>query len=247
MRIAVIADIHGNVLALEAVLADLERRGGADRIVDLGDCASGPLWPAETMARLEALGALTVRGNHDRWVGTLAPEAMSPVDRFTHDALTPNQRSHLGNLPVTADVAPGILAFHAGPEDDCLYLIDKVVEGELARDRPEAIAARLGRLDPAVRLVLCGHSHRPDCVRLGDVLVVNPGSVGLPAYKVTEAPAHVSESGTPFARYVILDWDGAAPRLDFIAVPYAHEEAARQAEANRSPGWAESLRTGRRK
>lgn len=55
MRIAVLADIHGNVLALDAVLDDLRRRGGADLIVNLGDCVSGPLWPRETMERLEAL------------------------------------------------------------------------------------------------------------------------------------------------------------------------------------------------
>ena len=62
MRVAVIADIHGNLLALEAVLADLKGRG-ADLVVDLGDCASGPLWPRETMERLHGLEALTVRGN----------------------------------------------------------------------------------------------------------------------------------------------------------------------------------------
>ena len=76
MRIAVIADIHGNILALEAVLADLARRGGADRVVNLGDCVSGPLWPRETMERLEALGWPTVRGNHDRRV------ALDPLTRW---------------------------------------------------------------------------------------------------------------------------------------------------------------------
>ncbi|WP_246691224.1 metallophosphoesterase [Mesorhizobium sp. WSM4306] len=55
MRIAVFADIHGNVLALDAVVADLERRGGADLTINLGDCVSGPLWPRETFERLEAL------------------------------------------------------------------------------------------------------------------------------------------------------------------------------------------------
>ncbi|WP_292649880.1 metallophosphoesterase, partial [Mesorhizobium sp.] len=55
MRIAVLADIHGNVIALDAVLDDLQQRGGADLIVNLGDCVSGPLWPRETMERLEAL------------------------------------------------------------------------------------------------------------------------------------------------------------------------------------------------
>jgi predicted phosphodiesterase len=55
LKIAVIADIHGNVMALDAVLNDLEQRGGADLVVNLGDCVSGPLWPRETFERLEAL------------------------------------------------------------------------------------------------------------------------------------------------------------------------------------------------
>ena len=65
MRLAVIADIHGNLLALEAVLAHIAARG-ITRIVNLGDCVSGPLCPAETAARLMALAMPTVRGNHDR-------------------------------------------------------------------------------------------------------------------------------------------------------------------------------------
>src|SRR5262245_14697055 len=100
MRIAVIADIHGNLLALEAVLADLARRGGADRIVDLGDCVSGPLWPAETFARLETIGALTVRGNHDRRAALDPPDAMGPSDRFAYERLTEPQRDWLAGLPL---------------------------------------------------------------------------------------------------------------------------------------------------
>ena len=73
MRIAVLADVHGNSLALEAVLADLGRRG-ADLLVNLGDCASGPLWPREATERQMALDAVTIRGNCDRAVATLPPE-----------------------------------------------------------------------------------------------------------------------------------------------------------------------------
>ncbi len=75
MRLAVIADIHGNLLALDAVLADIAARG-VDLTVNLGDCVSGPLWPAETAARLMALGLPTVRGNHDRWVIEAEGEAL---------------------------------------------------------------------------------------------------------------------------------------------------------------------------
>lgn len=54
MRLAVLSDIHGNLPALEAVIADLEKNG-ADAVVNLGDCASGPLWPAETVRLLRTL------------------------------------------------------------------------------------------------------------------------------------------------------------------------------------------------
>ena len=65
MRIAVLADIHGNLRALEAVLADLPRRG-ADLVVNLGDCFSGPLQPAEVADWLMAFGWPTGLGNQDR-------------------------------------------------------------------------------------------------------------------------------------------------------------------------------------
>jgi predicted phosphodiesterase len=73
MRLAILADIHGNVLALEAVLTDLEHRR-VDEVVNLGDCVSGPLWPRETAQLLMRLDWRTVRGNHDRWVTDWLPE-----------------------------------------------------------------------------------------------------------------------------------------------------------------------------
>ena len=68
MRLAVISDIHGNIVALEAVLADLKTRG-VDDIVNLGDCVTGLLWPRETLELLDTLKLPTVRGEHDRWLG----------------------------------------------------------------------------------------------------------------------------------------------------------------------------------
>ena len=102
MRIAVIADIHGNILALEAVLDDLARRGGADRVINLGDCVSGPLWPRETVERLQALGWPTVRGNHDRRVALDPLDEMGPSDKFAYDRLTPAQRDWLVALPAAS-------------------------------------------------------------------------------------------------------------------------------------------------
>ncbi len=67
MRIAVVADIHGNVRALRAVMDDL-KQVAPDRVVNLGDCVSGPLEAAETADVLISLAWTTIRGNHDRWL-----------------------------------------------------------------------------------------------------------------------------------------------------------------------------------
>tara|TARA_R110002020_G_scaffold113518_22_gene261178 strand:- start:1578 stop:2327 length:750 start_codon:yes stop_codon:yes gene_type:complete len=245
MRIAVIADIHGNLPALDAVLADIAARGGADLLVDLGDRASGPLWPRETMDRLAVLDAVTVRGNHDRQVATLAPERMNASDRFTVEAISPAQRDALGALPPAAMVAEGILAMHASPGSDTRYLLERIEGGELVRDGHDAIARRLGEVGNA-SIVLTGHSHRPDMVCLDSgITIVNPGSVGCPAYD-DDAPPHVSETGSPHARYAILTPDpaGGTPSVQFLAMAYDHEGAARRAEANGRPDWAGALRTG---
>ena len=109
MKIAVLADIHGNVAALDAVLADLDQRK-PDLVVDLGDRVSGPLWPRETMERLEGLNALAVRGNHDRQVSTLSPDAMGASDRYAFAELRSDQRKRLEELPLVLEPAPGVLA-----------------------------------------------------------------------------------------------------------------------------------------
>jgi len=248
MRIAVLADIHGNVRALDAVLDDLERRGGADITIDLGDCVSGPLWPRETMERLQALNLPTVRGNHDRWVAQdPADETMWPSDRYAREQLTQAQREALLALPLTLEIAPGVIAFHARPDHDEKYLADAIVDGQLVRTPLAAIRRRLKLLDPACQLVLCGHSHRSELIAVpGGPTIFNPGSVGCPAYDDDTPPAHVSEQGTPHARYGIVELreDGRPGRFESIAVTYDHEAAARQAEAVGRPEWAHALRTG---
>src|SRR6202042_3518788 len=92
MKIAAVSDIHGNLFALDAVLADIDRRG-VDLIVNLGDILSGPLLPAETAERLMALDLPTIRGNHERQVLTLDPERMGASDRHAFDALGESHRT----------------------------------------------------------------------------------------------------------------------------------------------------------
>src|SRR5277367_1499976 len=122
-QIAVIADIHGNLLALNAVLADIAARR-ITQVINLGDCLSGPLWPAETCDRLMALGFPTVRGNHDRWVADFPAGRLGATDRFTRSALTDQQLGWLRALPPVQSL-PGILAVHGTPADDNRYLLER--------------------------------------------------------------------------------------------------------------------------
>src|ERR1700735_2440249 len=98
MKIAAISDIHGNLHALDAVLADIERRG-VDLIVNLGDILSGPLLPRETADRLMALELPTISGNHERQVLTMDPGDMGASDRHAFETITDPQRDWILGAP----------------------------------------------------------------------------------------------------------------------------------------------------
>ncbi len=230
MHLGVISDIHGNLPALEAVLADIERRA-VTQVVNLGDCVQGPLWPRETCALLMTRAFPTVRGNTDRAVATLAPADMAPLQRYTRGQLEEAQRRWLGHLPATLRLDQDILAVHGCPDDDHRYLLEDVEQGRLVRGTAETIAQRLGPTD--ARLVLCGHSHQQHMVRLpGGPLVLNPGSVGL------------SELGSPHARYALVSRDNGGMTIELIALDYDHATAVKRAAANDNPRWAHILATG---
>ena len=191
MRIAIIADIHGNMPALEAVLADIQRRG-VDRTINLGDSVSGPLWPREVCDLLMASSSLVIRGNHDRWVSGPDPASMGPSDRYAHSNLGADHRHWLGALAISADAGNGILACHGTPTNDNQYLIEEVSRHHLVRAHPSTIRERLG--DVQARVVLCGHSHQQHLIQLPDgPLILNPGSVGCPSYDDPGAEPHVSD------------------------------------------------------
>lgn len=241
MRLAVIADIHGNLAALEAVLADIAARG-ADLTIDLGDCVSGPLWPAETTARLGQLAFPTVRGNHDRQLATTPRTLMGASDAFAFDRLDRQARERLGALPETLVPTAGVLAVHGCPTRDTQYLTEDIVDGRMALARPVAILDRLGGAQAP--LILCGHSHQPRVVHAGDgMLIVNPGSVGCPAY-FDDAPPHASETGSPHARYALATRSGQQWRVELIAITYDWASAAHRAAESGRPDWARALMTG---
>ena len=238
MRIAVLSDIHGNLPALEAVLADLHAHA-PDLVVNLGDCATGPLWPRETVELLATLALPTVRGNHDRWLGIAGDDDPSARVRFTRQALGPAGCAALAALPASVEPCDGVLAVHGTPASDAAYLLEELSDGRLALATPATVARRLG--DVAAALVLCGHSHQAGVAQLaGGPLVLNPGSVGAPRYADNADPS-VAEAGSPHARYAVVTRRGARWSAALHAVDYEWERAVAQARRNARDDWADGF------
>jgi putative phosphoesterase len=182
MRVAVLADIHGNLPALDAVLSDV-RAAGADAIVLNGDIATGPM-PAETLDRLAGLSGqvIWVRGNADRELAAAFDGALDPdlpavarvPTEYCASRLAARHRDLLADLPlsVTLDVTGlGAVRFcHASTRNDTeIVLVDSPVD-----------AYREAFAGTAEQTVLLGHTHMP-FDRLADRRrFVNPGSVGMP-------------------------------------------------------------------
>ncbi len=243
MRLAVISDIHGNLLALEAVLADIKARG-ADATVNLGDCVTSPLWPRETFEALEALELPTVRGNHDRWIEEFPDPKLTPAGRYARAELKPGQRQTLHRLPPRIELVEGILAVHGTPDDDSACLLEETLDdGRFVPARREVLAARLGSAAKA-GVVLCGHSHRQSVtLGPGGCLILNPGSVGCPVFADISIARNL-EHRSPHARYAILTKRNGRWGAELFALEYDWASASRRALENGRPEWAVALATG---
>lgn len=243
MQIAVIADIHGNIWALDAVLQDIRRRA-ISTIVNLGDCFFGAIAPAETAERLMSTPMITISGNGERVFHAPHPGENSGASyQYTRAQLTAEHLAWIAALPATYTLED-LLFCHGTPDSDLTYLLETVTEHGVFLKPSEDIAALLG--ETAARVICCGHSHLPRVVSLPDGrLIVNPGSVGLPAYDDDRPFPHVMEAGSSHARYAILTRAEAGWQVDLIALPYEWERAAAQALRNNRADYARWLQTGR--
>ena len=242
MKLALIADIHGNLAALEAVAADLRCRG-VDQIVNLGDSVSGPLLPLETARFLMAEGWLCLAGNHERQLLTLSPDERGASDDYAFSRLTSREIEWLRKHPPTVRLNPEVFLCHGTPGSDVEYLLETVDDDGSRRASPAEVESRLGT--ETSPLVACAHTHIPRAVRSrSGQLVVNPGSVGLPALDALEPTPHVLETGSPDARYAIVERTTAGWVVSLISIPYDHESMARLARERGRPEWEHALRTG---
>ncbi len=254
MKIAVISDIHGNLLALHAVLADIAHQG-VDQTVNLGDILSGPLQPAETAELLMATAFPTIKGNHERQLLALLEPAAAAVDMASSDsfaALQVNtaQAQWLRDLPVSLLLGDDVRLCHGTPDSDLQYWLETVVPDfnesgspGVRPATPDEVQIRRGAERHS--LVLCGHTHVPRIVQCRGTLIVNPGSVGLQAYDDAQPYPHLVETGAPHARYALIARSPAGWQVELRAVPYDHQAQADVAQRRGQHDWAHALATGR--
>jgi diadenosine tetraphosphatase ApaH/serine/threonine PP2A family protein phosphatase len=217
--LACLYDIHGNLPALDAVLADA-REQGARRFILGGDYALFGGWPADTVARLHALEpALWIRGNGERWTADPAAAPNDPVVQgaiaTAREALGPGLVAELADLAERAEHDDTLIC-HGSPASDVRSFLPQPTSDE---------AELLGGV--SWPRILFGHTHLPfrRISTTGGIELVNPGSVGMPF------------DGDPRAAYALVHPDRS---VEHRRVPYDHEASAARVRELAEP-WTETV------
>lgn len=233
-RIALISDIHGNLTALDAVLADISARG-IDRIINLGDTAGDGFLASGPLARCREVCEINVRGNWDDFLPTI-PDDGPPEMIWWRDQLSSGSRAWLSELPLSVDLELSgrrIRLFHASAESPHVRVH--------FHHTPEQFSAMFENTE------MTGDGPVPDVVGYADIhdayiesvdgrTLFNVGSVGNPLDEPTPS-------------YVILEGGSSAAvpfGVQFVRVPYDVEAEIAVAEAVAMPMrdvWAVELRT----
>lgn len=240
--IAIISDIHGNSFALEAVLRDIAARD-IQTIVNLGDSLFGPVDPLGTARQLMSYpDMIQIMGNCD--LVLLEDQVNSATFRFVKPFIHQDIEQWIRTFRATWE-HEGLLFCHGTPSRNDEYLLEEVTEAGARYKQPDQLSAELAEVKHSY--IFCGHSHVFKMMYLpSGKIVVNAGSVGLPAYDEDSPFPHVMESHTPYASYVIAY--KASPshwNIEHVMVHYDWERAGSVAMENGRPDYAFAIRTGR--
>lgn len=245
MIYALISDIHANLPALRAVLADIDRRG-PDAVYHLGDLVGYAPWPNEVVTLLRERAIAGVAGNYDstvasgykhcgcRYEDARQEELSHRSYAWTRAHVTDETRARLGALPFRIDLRPSgghvagrtVSLVHGAPTLNTLYWT-----ADRSDDFCRKMASRMGSSPGDV--VCFGHTHLPWTREVDGITYVNTGSVGRP------------KDGDPRAGYLLLTSGDAAPTVEHVRVEYDLDEATRAIRESDLPDdFAEYLRAG---
>ncbi len=246
MRIALISDIHANLHALDAVLADIDARADVDAIYHLGDLVGYSNNPNEVVARLRERGIAGIAGNYDSTVATdykhcgcksesARQEELAHLSyEYTRRAVTPTTKHYLGSLPFSLDIrplgghagGPRLVLVHGTPTLNTVYWTEDRADGFCLK-MAAVVALKAGDV------IAFGHTHKPWHRAVKGIHFVNTGSVGRP------------KDGDWRAGYVRLEFGRDDATVEFVRVAYDVESAAKGVIAAGLPEeFAEILRTG---
>jgi predicted phosphodiesterase len=240
MRVAVFSDVHGNLTALEAVLADIEQQA-VDTIVFAGDlCVAGPR-PAECLERVQQLGILAVYGNTDHWMLGIAapPDRVKSICAWSLSKLNEKQQAWLRAAPLSHRISPtskisdDLLIVHANLKDP-YWLIFPSEEDQLARygriRQPDSdLDEWLAGTEAAV--LAYGHLHIPSIRHWGNLVLANISSVNIPS------------DDDPRAKYGLLSWANGRWHIEHRRVEYDVQLEIVAIKQAQPPGWENFVTT----
>lgn len=223
MTTVLISDIHANVVALDAVLADA-KQFDYDRIVCLGDVATTGPKPTDVLDRLIKNKITCVQGNADAWL--LSPPKRETqtkgglVDRWCQEQLTQAHRDYLAMMPPVSwiEFAPEarLFAFHGSPRNNRDRLLPTTPE--------EQVDAWLSAYQQA-KVIAAGHTHEQFIRRYVTSFILNPGSVGAPQTRRADGSMY----RPPYAEYAVIDWSDEGVQISMRRVSIPLEEIVQQA------------------
>jgi predicted phosphodiesterase len=246
MRYALLSDIHANLPALRAVLADIDQRANIDATYHLGDLTGYAPWPNEVVALLRERGIHGIAGNYDSTVATdykhCGCRADSPREEelshlsyeWTRSHVTPETKRYLSGLPFRIDIRPygghlsgsTITLVHGNQTLNTVYVTE---------DRPDSFLEKMARdLGARAGDVICfGHTHKPWLRLVDGTRFINAGSVGRP------------KDGDARACYAILSMEASEVGVEFVRVPYPIDEAVQAIRTSGLPAeFGEVLKSG---
>jgi len=246
MKYALTSDIHGNLPALEAVLAKIDGQGDVDAIYHLGDLGGYAPWPNEVAALLRARGILGIAGNYDSTVATdyyhCGCKAETPRQEelshlsyeWTRQHVSPETKRFLGTLPFRMDLRPRgghksrpqLILVHGTPTLNTVYWTE---------DRSDSFCAMMAKSAGAKEgdLIAFGHTHKPWHRVVEGVHFLNTGSVGKP------------KDGDWRAGYVLVEAGEEIGGVEFVRVEYDLERAVEGILGSELPDeFADQLKVG---
>ena len=243
MRLGLISDIHGNLLALDAVLAEIERED-LDRLVCLGDVVAGPR-ANDALARIRGLDCPVIMGNWDAWSVDGMPEPAGSIEEklyaigaYWAERLDDDDRDFIRSFvpTVEVDLGPGarLLCFHGSPNSYDDWIVATTPDDEVAR-----------MLDGFGAPVLVGgHTHLQMVRRYDDALFVNPGSVGLPFARWSPDAVEIA----PRAEYAVVTVSDGHFAVDLRRTRYdveSHLRGGLESGMPHADWWASSWQTAK--